>query len=160
MCHFWPKVALLPGQTEKSEVAKAEKMHQQTDFSDQNFWAGLVDSSFGKRSFRASGIKGSLLNLEHCVAVLVWIYFTEKKQKRQQVIIDRFCKFTRKFDKEFWPWISLKISLKIFCVKKGRWHFDICQSIVNTRKTSVVWNESKGSRIWYQQNPARQVYPS
>ena len=55
---------MLPGQTEKTEVAKAEKMHRQTDFSDQNFWAGIVDLSFVKRSFRASGIKGSLVRLK------------------------------------------------------------------------------------------------
>ena len=57
---------MLPGQTEKTEVAKAEKMNQQTDFSDQNFWASLVDSPSGKRSFRASGIKGSLPMVTFC----------------------------------------------------------------------------------------------
>ena len=54
---------MLPGQTEKIEVAKAEKMHQQTNFSDQNFCASLFNPSFGKRSFCASGIKGSLFSL-------------------------------------------------------------------------------------------------
>ena len=52
---------MLPGQTEKTEVAKAEKIHQQTNFSDQNFWASIVDLSFGKRFFCASVLIGSLL---------------------------------------------------------------------------------------------------
>ena len=44
----------------KIEIAKAESDIIGKPTSDQNFWVRLVDPTFGKRSFCASGLKGSL----------------------------------------------------------------------------------------------------